>query len=60
MNETTRKALTGAVSGLFGAFLVDLHAWSKSGGNFSWALASKRWLAGAISGATAGLGIGGF
>lgn len=58
MNDITRKALSGAVTGLLGAFLTDLHAWSKSGGVFDWKLAVKRWVVGAVSGATAGLGLG--
>lgn len=55
-----KKIFAGAVSGLVAAVVVDVHAWSKApkGEAFDWALAVKRWVAGAISGATAALGIG--
>lgn len=50
----------GAVSGFASAVVVDLNAWSKApeGSAFSWVLAFKRWVAGAITGALAALGIG--
>lgn len=54
-----RKLIAGAVSGFFSAFVVDLHAWSKAGGAaFDWGLAVKRWVAGAVTGLTAAMGIG--
>jgi predicted lysophospholipase L1 biosynthesis ABC-type transport system permease subunit len=53
-----KKIVAGAVSGFVAAAVVDVHAWSKSAEPFNWTLAIKRWVAGAISGATAALGIG--
>lgn len=48
-----------AASGFLAAVIVDIHAWSKSGGEpFSWGLAFKRWVAGAISGVAGGQGFG--
>jgi hypothetical protein len=53
-----KKVIAGAVSGFVAAALVDLNAWSKStSGGFDWALAIKRWVAGAVSGALAALGM---
>lgn len=57
MNEITKKVLAGAVSGAVGAFLADLHAWSKSTGAYDWGLAAKRWIGGAIGGAMGALGM---
>ncbi len=57
MNELTKKLISGAVSGFLAAFLVDLQIWSKSDAPFDWKKASKRWIAGAVSGATAALGM---
>jgi hypothetical protein len=61
MNETLKKSIAGALSGFVSAFLVDLNAWLKSGEEtkFDVLLALKRWIAGAVSGALTGLGIGG-
>jgi hypothetical protein len=53
-----KKLIAGAVSGFVGAAVVDIHAWSKSEGKFDWVLAFKRWIAGAVSGVTAAMGIG--
>ena len=53
-----KKIVAGAIAGFVGAAVVDVHAWSKSDGKFDWPLAVKRWIAGAVSGATAALGIG--
>lgn len=57
-----KQITAGAVSGFVAAFVVDLNAWSKAkeGEPFSWVLAVKRWIAGAVSGATAALGMGQF
>ena len=54
-----KKILAGAASGFLAAFVVDLHAWSASKEKFDVPLAMKRWVAGAVSGAAAGAGIGG-
>ena len=59
MNELTKKLVAGALSGLLAAVVVDVNAWSKASGAFDWGLALKRWVAGAVSGATAALGVGG-
>jgi len=53
-----KKIIAGAISGFCGAALVDVHAWSKSREPFDWGLAVRRWVAGAVSGATAGFGLG--
>lgn len=55
-----KQVVSGAVSGFLAAFVVDLQAWSRvrSEESFSWSLAAKRWVAGAVSGATAGFGMG--
>lgn len=53
-----RNLIAGAVSGFLAAFVVDLNAWSKTSGAFDWLLAFKRWVAGAVAGATAALGFG--
>ena len=53
------KTAAGAVSGLVAAFLVDLHAWAHGSGAYDWAKASKRWIAGGVSGALAAIGYGG-
>lgn len=53
-----RKLIAGAASGLLAAVVVDVQAWSRSGGAFDWGLAFKRWVSGAVSGAVAAMGIG--
>ena len=60
MNELAKKVIAGALSGFASAFLVDLNAWKSNEAmeHFNWALAIKRWLAGAVSGALTGLGLG--
>jgi hypothetical protein len=60
MNELVKKIIAGAFSGFVSAFLVDLNAWKSNEAmeHFNWALAVKRWLAGAVSGALTGLGMG--
>ena len=60
MNELIKKVVAGALSGFVSAFLVDLNAWKSNEAmeHFNWALAIKRWLAGAVSGALTGLGLG--
>lgn len=54
-----QKTGAGALSGLFSAVIIDLHAWTRSTGDFDWGLALKRWAAGAISGVAASIGLGG-
>lgn len=55
-----KTIIAGAVSGFLSAFVVDLNAWSKSDGKaFDWALAVKRWIAGAVAGVTAMFGVNG-
>lgn len=56
----TKVLISGAVTGFVGAFLADLHAWSvaPAGSTFAWNSAFKRWVAGALSGALAGIGLG--
>lgn len=53
-----RRVAVGALGGFVAAALVDVHAWSRSplGSAFSWNLAIRRWIAGAVSGALAGMG----
>jgi hypothetical protein len=60
MNELIKKVVAGALSGFVSAFLVDLNAWKSNEAieHFNYALAIKRWLAGAVSGALTGLGFG--
>jgi hypothetical protein len=60
MNELIKKVVAGALSGFVSAFLVDLNAWKSNEAMeyFNYALAIKRWLAGAVSGALTGLGFG--
>jgi H+/Cl- antiporter ClcA len=60
MNELVKKIVAGALSGFVSAFLVDLNAWKSNEAmeHFNYALAIKRWLAGAVSGALTGLGFG--
>ena len=60
MNELVKKVVAGALSGFVSAFLVDLNAWKSNEAmeHFNYALAIKRWLAGAVSGALTGLGLG--
>ena len=56
MNELMQKAISGALSGLLAAAIVDIDAWKQTG-KFDWALASRRWLAGAVFGASSALGL---
>lgn len=51
-----KAIIAGAVSGFVSAAIIDVNAWSKQEGQFNWFLAFKRWVAGAISGATAAAG----
>ena len=57
--------MAAAVSGFVAAFLVALNSWSKSppdgkpNAPFDFGLAFKRWIGGAVSGATAAWGIQG-
>jgi uncharacterized membrane protein YraQ (UPF0718 family) len=56
MNDFTRKALGGAISGLVSAILIDIHAWSQTPSPFDWSLAIRRWIAGSLAGFAAALG----
>lgn len=48
--------ITAMVGGFIAALAVDISAWARSNGEkFDWGLAFKRWVAGAISGLSAGL-----
>lgn len=51
------KVFAGAVSGFAAAFVIDLHAWTRTPGKFDWSLAFKRWVAGSITGVMAAAGI---
>lgn len=59
MAELTKKLIAGTVSGFLAAFVVDIHAWSRSSDAFDWGLAVKRWVSGAVSGAVAAFGVQG-
>lgn len=52
-----KKLVAGAVAGFVSALVVDLHAWSDSTGSFDWQKALKRWVAGAVTGATSAAGL---
>ncbi len=52
-----KKIIAGAVAGAVAALVVDINAWSKTEKPFNWTLAVKRWVSGAVSGATAALGL---
>lgn len=60
-----KTIVAGAAIGFVSALLVDLDAWAKSKPGdgdrlpFDWGLALKRWVAGAVAGATGALGFGG-
>lgn len=49
-----KSIIGGAIAGLFAAMAVDFNAWSKQTEPYDWKLAFKRWVAGAITGASAG------
>ncbi|ARU40194.1 hypothetical protein CCB80_03190 [Armatimonadetes bacterium Uphvl-Ar1] len=53
-----KTIIAGAVGGFLAALAVDVNAWSKSNDPFDWGLAVKRWVAGAIAGATGGFSAG--
>ncbi len=57
MSDGLRRAVVGALAGLLSAAVVDVNAWAKAEGKFEWGLALKRWVAGAVTGATAALGV---
>lgn len=59
MNEIIKKAVVAALSGFLAAAVVDVNAWIKSGGDFDWMLAFKRWVSGALTGAMTGAGLSG-
>lgn len=52
-----KPTLVGALTGFITALAVDLHAWADSDADFNWKKAAKRWVAGAIGGATVGAGV---
>ena len=56
MNELIRKVISGALSGLLAAAITDIDAWKQTG-KFDWALASRRWIAGAAFGVSGALGL---
>ncbi len=51
------KIGAGALGGLVAAIVVDLHAWTRTPGAFDWSLAGRRWVAGAMAGVLAALGL---
>ena len=55
-----KKILAGAIAGFCAGVIVDVKKWAKwpKGTPFDWNEAFKTWVAGAVSGATAALGIG--
>lgn len=55
-----KKIIAGAIVGFVTAAVVDVKKWSKwpKGTPFDWSEAVKTWIAGAVSGAAAALGIG--
>ena len=58
MTDPVHKALRGAVYGVLGGAIVDLHAYlTGSDTKFDWKLAMKRWLAGGIAGIAGELGL---
>lgn len=54
-----KMIVAGALGGFLAAVAVDIHAWSKTEGDYDWGLAVKRWVAGAVAGAAGALGFGG-
>jgi len=61
MNKILEKALAGGLSGAASAFWIDWGIfWSRDDKSdpFNWEKALKRWAAGFVSGALAGLGFG--
>lgn len=53
-----KTIIAGALGGFLAAVAVDVNAWAKSDKPFDWGLAFKRWVAGAIAGASGGVGAG--
>lgn len=51
------RIVIGVLAGALSACAVDVNAWVKAGAKFDWPLALKRWLAGAITGASAAFGV---
>lgn len=55
-----KMVLAGAIGGFLSAVAVDVNAWARSEDErFDWGLAVKRWIAGAVAGAAAGVGVAG-
>ncbi|MBX3117864.1 MAG: hypothetical protein KF784_02280 [Fimbriimonadaceae bacterium] len=57
MEMSWRAVVVGALAGLLSAAVVDVNAWARAEGDFDWSLAVRRWVAGAVTGASAALGI---
>lgn len=58
MNQFAIRLIAGALTGFLSAVVVDVQKWAKTGGTFDWGIALRAWIAGAVTGALAGLGIG--
>ena len=58
MDTLVKKIVVGAVGGFLSAVVVDFGKWKATPDlKFNWVLAIKNWIAGAITGALAGLGV---